>query len=88
MRDLKEIFKATAIGNYEMAKYLVEKGMGVNGRDYEGYTPIHWAAQGGHLDIIKLLAENGGDLEAQDDYGQTPLYVAASLGHVDIEIII
>jgi hypothetical protein len=36
-----------------IAQYLVKKGADVNVRDIEEWTPLHWAAENGHLEWEK-----------------------------------
>ena len=33
------------------------------------YTPLHWAAERGHVDTVKFLAENGANIHSKDDDG-------------------
>ena len=47
---------------------------------YDGDTPLHMAAKGGHLEIIRLLIDNGED-RRQTFNELTPIQIAASYGH-------
>ena len=31
-----------------------------------GWTPLHWASEGGHVDAMRFLVEHGGDVNASD----------------------
>jgi ankyrin repeat protein len=37
----------------------------VNAADGSGYTPLHLAAEGGHLDVVKRLVRAGAKTEAK-----------------------
>lgn len=49
------------------AKWLVENGVYVNGRDYIGWTPLLQAAEHSDLEYVKLLVEKGADVNAITD---------------------
>ena len=40
------------------------------------YSPLHCAAQEGHLEVVKLLARNGANIHLANNYGATPLHIA------------
>ena len=44
-------------------------------------TPLHLAAQGGHLAVAEALLAAGADLALATGAGQTPLHKAAFEGH-------
>lgn len=47
-------------------------------RDYQGFTPLHFAVQDGRLAAVQLLLDAGADIEAENSDGATPLFLAAS----------
>ena len=69
-----------------MARLLVsELGANVNARDIDGWTPLHQAAENGHVEMARLLvSELGADVNARDCSGWTPLHLAAENGHVEM----
>jgi len=40
----------------------------------DGQTPLHKAAESGHMSVVKLLCDNGANLEAQDGWARPPLH--------------
>ena len=49
------------------------------------YSPLHLAAENGHLDIVKLLTvEKHCDPMSQNVFGYTVLHLAAQHGHLEI----
>ena len=49
-----------------------------------GSTPLHLAAQRGHLEVVELLVRHGAELDAEDALGSTPLLEAVSGAHADV----
>ncbi len=41
-----------------------------------GWTPLHWAAAGGHADVVKLLLSKGADDTIRDRQGYSAMYWA------------
>ena len=48
---------------------------------YQGYTPLHLAAAGGHSAVISTLLKHGVRPDCQDNFGETPLHHAVKSGH-------
>ena len=44
----------------------------------DGWTPLHCAAQAGHLKVVELLVESGASTVAETSNGHIPLWFAAS----------
>jgi ankyrin repeat protein len=53
-----------------------------------GLTPLHDAAQIGHLEMVKIILEYAIDKNPEDNDGVTPLHDAAQIGHLEIVKII
>jgi ankyrin repeat protein len=49
-----------------------------------GYTPLHYAARGGHADCVAFLLQANAPVRARTRGGATPLMRAAFAGHVDV----
>ncbi|EXV03146.1 ankyrin repeat protein [Metarhizium robertsii] len=68
------IFLAVQQGNEAVLRVLLACGEAVDGKDFDGWTPLMRAAASGHEAVAKLLLENGANIEANDmEYGWTPL---------------
>ena len=81
----EELRKAAYHGELDKAKMLVETcGANLRAKDYQGGTPLHYAAIEGHVDMSAYLVEKGGaDLvHVKDKVGGTPLPVACFWGRV------
>lgn len=71
--------------NVEVARVLLETGADISIPDYEGFTPIHFAARDGNAEIATLLIENGADITAVAEKDRwTPLHYASVRDHIDI----
>ena len=64
-------------GQLELADRLIKKGADVN---KTGWTPLHYAASGGHTKLIGLLLENSAYIDAESPNATTPLMMAAMYG--------
>ena len=64
-------------GQLDLADRLIKKGADVN---KTGWTPLHYAASGGHAALISLLLENNAYIDAESPNGSTPLMMAAMYG--------
>jgi ankyrin repeat protein len=56
---------ANGVANSDMA----------NVRDAEGFTPLHAAAERGHVHCIKILLKSGSAINAKDLYGRRPIRI-------------
>ena len=65
-------------------KELLEKGEDVNGKDWLGYAPLHWAIYFGYSDITEMLIEKGAIPNLISDTGRTSLEIAGAMGYGDL----
>ncbi len=56
----------------ETATYLLRRRMSPEDRDGTGSTPLHLAAERGHLGMVRLLLEHGASRTALDHAGMNP----------------
>jgi ankyrin repeat protein len=76
-KDESPLMMAALKGQLDLARKLVARGADVN---KTGWTPLHYAATGGHLEIMNLLLENHAYIDAESPNGTTPLMMAAQYG--------
>jgi ankyrin repeat protein len=76
-RDESPLMLAALRGQLELVKKLVERDADVN---KTGWTPLHYAATGGHVPVIEFLLEHSAYIDAESPNGTTPLMMAAMYG--------
>ncbi len=64
-------------GQEALAMRMIERGADVN---KPGWTPLHYAATGGHLGIMRRLLAQHAFIDATSPNGTTPLMMAAQYG--------
>ena len=69
---------ASIHGHESTALWCLRHGAKVNEKDLYERTPLHWAAQKGHLPIVKVLVENGADVESLSA-GKTPFDLTSNV---------
>jgi ankyrin repeat protein len=70
-RALVSVAKQTSL---EVVQFLISRGVDVNARDAERYTPLHFAARTKSVEVMKLLLANGAEVDAVNSQGITPLH--------------
>jgi ankyrin len=74
------IHYTVAFREARFVKLLLEHGADPNAVNEYGLTPLHSAADRGHLDTVKLLVESKAAVNAATKDGATPLFFAAVQG--------
>ncbi|MFA7664745.1 MAG: ankyrin repeat domain-containing protein, partial [Burkholderiaceae bacterium] len=68
-------------GDLATARLLVARGAEIN---RQGWTPLHYAASGGHPTVVEFLLEAHAYIDAQSANGTTPLMMAARHKHTTV----
>lgn len=77
---------AARYGQLEVVQMLLQR-MGERGletRDWEGGTALHYAAKKGYEGVVALLLKHGAQANSRDDYNYTPLIYASAYGHLGV----
>lgn len=72
-RGENALMLAALHGDLPTVKALLERGAEPNKPDW---TPLHYAAAGGHSDVVRLLLENSAFIDAESPNRSTPLMMA------------
>lgn len=78
--DETALMIASLRGNLDLVKLLVYRGADVN---KTGWTPLHYAASGGHTQVMRFLLDKNAYIDATSPSGNTPLMMAVLYGSED-----
>jgi len=67
-----------------VAALLLKHGAAANVTTVAGFTPLHFAAMGGHYYTLAVLLQHGASKSARDNNGDTALHWAAKGGPADL----
>jgi len=70
--------EACAENNLSALEALLAKGLPVDVKDTEGWTPLMWAAASGSAGAADVLLRQGADVDARGNDGMTALMCAAA----------
>ena len=83
------LYKACRIGNFNVVKYLIEKGADVNAESKKGLhkarIPLHKAVEIRNLEIVKHLLLKGVQIQEKNEDHRTALHIA--VWNDDLEIV-
>lgn len=77
-----ELSNAVIANAPDRVAYLLKHGADINGRDNQGYMPLHHAARSRMAPMVTELVKLGADVNARDGDGFTPLLHAINRNHV------
>lgn len=80
---VSDLDAAAGCGQMYRVKAALNAGADVNEQGPFG-TPLHGAAENGHLEIVRLLVECGANVAALDTAGRTPRIAAIQAGHAAV----
>jgi hypothetical protein len=73
-KDESPLMIAAFKGQTEIVRKLIARDADVN---KTGWTPLHYAATGGHLDVMQILLDENAYIDAESPNKSTPLMMAA-----------
>lgn len=73
-KDESPLMIASLKGQKELVRKLIDRDAHVN---KPGWTPLHYAATGGHLEVMLMLLEDHAFIDAESPNKSTPLMMAA-----------
>jgi ankyrin repeat protein len=76
-QDESPLMLAALKGLTDVCERLIARDADIN---KPGWTPLHYAATGGHIEIIQLLLDHHAYIDAASPNGSTPLMMAAMYG--------
>lgn len=79
-KDESPLMLAALQGYLSLCEKLITRDADVN---KPGWTPLHYAATGGHLAVVSLLLDHHAYIDAASPNGSTPLMMAAMYGTDD-----
>ena len=72
----------------EIAGSLLEYGAKTDAESKAGFTPLHLAAQEGHVDMTNLLLKNDADPNAKAKNGLAPMHLCAQEDRINVAAIL
>jgi len=77
-------------GNDKCIQCLADGGAKIDLPDKAGFkgTPLHWAAENGHVETCKLLIKLGASKDAKTEHGLTPKAIALKWGQKDAAAVL
>lgn len=78
-----DLYASIRAGDLQDVREWLERGADPDRRDDQGWTPLCWAAGGGHAEIVRLLIVSGADADAPAADGRTPREIALAAGRLE-----
>eukprot|EP01098_Paradermamoeba_levis_P008092 TRINITY_DN3364_c0_g3_i1.p1 TRINITY_DN3364_c0_g3~~TRINITY_DN3364_c0_g3_i1.p1 ORF type:complete len:175 (+),score=40.71 TRINITY_DN3364_c0_g3_i1:136-660(+) len=77
----ESLWQAAGQGNTEEVLQLLNQGVNPNCKHWNSlWTPLHFAAEKGHLFVVEILIKKGAKANYKSKWGCTPLHGAAISG--------
>jgi ankyrin repeat protein len=79
-----DLIRTINAGDRRRALDAIRRGATVRGRDADGSTALHWAANQGDTELVRALLAAGAEVRASNDFGATPMSAAAEIGDAPV----
>ncbi|HOT51462.1 MAG TPA: ankyrin repeat domain-containing protein, partial [Candidatus Hydrogenedentes bacterium] len=67
---------------------FIGEGADINAADINGFTPLHIAAEQGHVRMVKLLMSRGANVNLRNSEGRTPLKIAQDSNNDEVAALL
>jgi len=82
---MEDIFHWIREGNtIQVRMWLDDTEHDMNQGDDHQFSPLHWAAKGGHTKIVEMLVGRGARVHTTNMGDDTPLHLATAHGHKEV----
>ena len=83
---VKALHSAAVLGHLNVYSSLTQNEVNKNPECHTWIrkTPLHWAAENGHLAMCSLIVTSVEEKNPQDAFQNTPLHCAAMYGHLEV----
>jgi len=80
--DIEALSEACYVGDTDTVNAIIATGtVDINGKDSDGYTPLHSAMVGNQVSTVGiLLSEPSLHIDSKDDYNATPFHLGCAAG--------
>lgn len=79
--DFPAILMAADGQHWELCAELIRRGVELNVKNRQGYSPLHAFAKHGNSELIQMaVVEGSAYINRKDMHGRTPLHVGAAVG--------
>ena len=76
-REILTPFHEAMSNTVEVVEAFLERGVSIESRSHNGWTPLHTAVRNGSRGVVEFLIQQGANIHARDDLGWTALHHAA-----------
>jgi ankyrin repeat protein len=80
----EKMISACRRNDSEALEKLLQQPRDPNAENEGGFTPLHHAAEWGHVELVRLLVDARADIEYKRSTAETPLHLAAQEGQLDV----
>jgi len=80
------VCKASEFFHLPLLVFMLENGANINANCKKNWTPLHYAANNGHISVVEYLVNQQADINPKSgiNFYETPFHFAAENGHLSV----